>query len=108
MRTAHFIKVRENMDWDNYIKLTQLLRKKGCKQLPYGIIGKIYLSENCFISLANKIYLPNTAYLKYSSHCVSSNNGIWNCISIRQVSSSNEILLYTAGRTFPLYIAINY
>jgi hypothetical protein len=107
MPDAHFIKVRDNMHWKDIVRLAEAVRSKGCKPIPYNIIAKVTLAPSEFELLTGSLSHPNHNYLQYTSKSIPTKNGVWNCISMRKRSSNVEILLYTAGRTFPLYFAVN-
>lgn len=107
MPNAHFIKVQDNIRWSDIVQLTQMVKSKGCKPIPYNTIAEIVLSQNQFELLVDSIAQPNPNYLEYTTRSIPAKDGIWNCISIKRNSCSEEVLLYTAGRTFPLYLAVN-
>lgn len=107
LNTAHFIKVRENMSWADIKHLTNMVNSQGCKPMPYKIIAEVILTKSEFAMLSESLSQPNASYLEYTNQSTPSNDGIWNCIAIKQKPYLDEILLYTAGRTFPLYIALN-
>lgn len=107
MPSAHFVKVYRNISWDDIVYLTQAMKNQGCKPLLYKVIAEVILTKDEFGQLSKSISKPNSHYLEHVNRSMPSEKGIWNCISVKQSSTSIELLLYTAGRTFPLYLALN-
>lgn len=79
--------------------------KAGYKPIDYEVITEIYLSQEEFCTLMNKISLPISQYKDHYRSSTTSVNGVWQCIEVKCLTDIRAIAVYTAGRTFPLYAA---
>lgn len=105
MPDAYFIKVNGNVTWDQLLENTRTQIEKKNKALPYRTLIEISIDEIQFMNMFKNITTFNPVYLAYTSASISDSNGIWNCIVIKCASLNRGIVIYTAGRSFPLYIA---
>lgn len=82
----------------------QILNKS--KKIKYLEIATLEISQFEFDKICKDISIPNSCYLKYARQSVAKTDGIWRCIILRNEQDARKIILYTAGRTYPLYAAI--
>ena len=104
---AYFVKVDILVKFDELYHLIQLQKEKSRKKIKYNSLTEISININQFEYLKKNISKPNPSYALWSSQSVADNKGIWNCITIKCDTKSQIIIVFTGGRTFPLYISIN-
>lgn len=107
MPKAYFIKVNDDITWSDILKLTQYQINNSCKPLQYNFIAKIILQKDNFDNLQTCIAQPLEYLASYANESIVDSNGLWNCITIGCASDERSIIVYTAGRTIPLYVAID-
>lgn len=107
MPKAYFVKVNEGITWSDVLKLTQFQINNFRKQLQYISIADLILQKKDFESLIASIARPHPVFISLAAHSIADSNGVWNCITIRCASDVRSIIIYTAGRTIPLYVAVN-
>lgn len=106
MPVAHFSRVVDNTCLQSLLVALQTQKERQCKPLHYKKLIDLSLPISDFESIADGIARPHPSYLQYALHSVADNHGTWRCISIGNQLDDRQIVLYTAGRTFPLYAAI--
>lgn len=107
MPTAYFSRILNDTSWNDLLKNTQMQKSQKCKPLHYNILTELVIASSDFDILENTLSKPNQCYLKYAAQSVADEYGIWNCIVVKSETDSREAILFTAGRTFPLYAAAN-
>lgn len=107
MPKAYFIKVNDSMPFLEILKSTKYQNNNLRKQLQYNSIAEIILQKDDFESLIASISQPHQSLASFANKSIADYNGIWNCITIRCASDERSIIIYTAGRTIPLYVAID-
>jgi hypothetical protein len=106
MPVAHFSRVVDDTCLQNLLVASQTQNERKCKPLHYETLIDLSLSISDFESIAVAIARPHPCYLPYAFRSVADNHGIWRCILVRNQLDDRKIVLYTAGRTFPLYAAL--
>lgn len=107
MPKAYFFKVNNETTWENILIATKEQMNQARKPLSYISIVELTIEKKYFDKLITSILQPDAVYLKYASQSLPDTKGVWKCITIKCDSDTRNIILYTAGRTFPLYVAIN-
>ena len=105
MKKAFFSRVEINMSVASLIAEAKQQMKAGYKPIDYEVITEIYLSQEEFCTLMNKISFPISQYKDHYRRSITSVNGVWQCIEVKCLTDVRAIAVYTAGRTFPLYAA---
>lgn len=106
MNTAYFAKVSDSMSWNELKEKIIIQKKNKVKPLPFIIVAKVNISSTDFDNLSLSIKKPNIQYAPYVTLSISTLQGVWNCILIKCIDDSRNILIYTAGNIYPLYASI--
>ena len=107
MPFCYFTKVCEDISWEDLKKITKKQIANNCRQLEYNEIITITLSKTEFDNVCHNISKPHTSYLQFAPLSIANAQGIWNCITLIDKQTNNKLILYTAGRIFPLYVAMS-
>ena len=107
MPKAYFVKVHDGITWFDVLKSTESQVNNSRKQLQYISIADLILQKDDFESLIACITQPHPSLASFVTESIADANGMWKCITIRCTSDARNIVIYTAGRTIPLYVAIN-
>lgn len=79
--------------------------------LQYRLLATLYLPNQVFSEFSNDLIRLPLAITPYLSRMTASEKDcIWNCVAIRCPERESdyyykEVIVYTAGRTIPLYVA---
>ena len=95
------------MSWFDMIKTIQYQIDHNRKKLKFNSIEDISLRSEEFDSVIKSIAQPRELFSKWGEKSKPDDDGIWNCITLKCLDDRREVVLYTAGRTFPLYLSIN-
>lgn len=106
MPFCHFSKVYEGISWDNLKEKTKLQIANNCRQLEYKEAIAITLTKAEFDIICKNISKPYDCYQKFVPLSIPNSQGIWNCITLIDKQTQRKLILYTAGRSFPLYVAM--
>lgn len=106
MNTAYFAKVSKSMSWSELKEKIIEQKRNQAKPLPFIIAVKIGVSSIDFDNLSLSIQKPNIQYAPYATVSIATLQGVWNCIFIKCIEDSRNILIYTAGNLYPLYASI--
>lgn len=106
MPKAYFAKVYKDTTWIDVLSALQTQMDNSRKKLEYSIIAELSLNNVDFDNLIASIFKPHPSYASWSSQSKPDKNGIWNCIAIRCTSDTRRVIVYTSGRTFPLYVSM--
>lgn len=106
MPFCHFSKVNNGMSWSSIKKNVLLQISNGCKKMEYSEIASITISLLEFNIICKDVSNPSHCYLKFTPHSIAGLDGIWHCIRLQNTHDTRRIILYTAGRVHPLYVAI--
>lgn len=106
MNIAYFSKVSHSMSWNNLKAKIIEQKKNGVKPLPYIVVAEIFVSSSDFDNLSISLSKPNILYAPYAALSVASLQGVWNCILIKCIDNSRNVLIYTSGNIYPLYASI--
>ena len=107
MEEGFFAKVNDSSSVEEVLASMNMQKEKKQKKLMFDIIAQVVVSDEEFKKLLRPISQSNGIYVKYGQHSVYGDNGIFQCISIENSKTSNRLIAYTAGRTFPLYVSYN-
>lgn len=102
----HFYKVSDGTSWSDLICTKQIQIEKRSKMLEYVELATISVMHDEFNKICDDIASPNICYRKYTADSVATLDGKWKCITIREEQSNRKLILYTGGRTYPLYAAV--
>lgn len=106
MNTAYFVKVSNLMSWNELKDKVIEQKKNKVKPLSFIIIAKVSISSMDFDNLSLSIQKSNIPYAPYAPLSVATLQGVWNCILVKCIEDSRNILIYTAGNIYPLYASI--
>lgn len=105
MNTAYFAKVSESMSWNELKEKIIEQKRNQAKPLPFLIVAIINLSSIDFDNLSY-IQNLNIQYAPYATLSIATLQGVWNCILIKCIHDSRNVLIFTAGNLYPLYASI--
>lgn len=105
MSKAYFVKVNYGITWLDVLNAVESQIKNSRKQLPYISIAEVVLEKVEFDNFITNIYHPQHILSAFAEKLQPDEYGVWKCITIKCLSNDNKILIYTAGRTIPLYVA---
>lgn len=106
MPFCHFSKVTNGMSWSIIKENTLSQMSNSCKEIEYLEIATITISPREFDIICKDVSIPSYCYLRFTPHSIADLGGIWHCIKIQNTQDTRSIILYTAGRVHPLYVAI--
>lgn len=106
MNTAYFVKVSKSMSWNELKEKINKQKNNKTKPLPFIISKIINVSSMEFDNLSPSLQKTSILYTSYTALSVATLQGIWNCILIKCIDDSRNILIYTAGNIYPLYASI--
>lgn len=106
MPSCHFSRVYEKTTWSDLKAASGQQVKNNCKKLEYAEIATITVEQAEFKLICSDVSYPRDCYRKYTPQSCAASDGKWKCIVIKERKSGQQIILYTAGRIYPLYAAI--
>lgn len=106
MNTAYFVKVSKNLSWNALKEKVRRLQETDCRPLPFVISEKIPVSSREFDSISQNLQKSHSCYASHSTQSLPDSRGVWHCILIESSGDSRNLLLYTAGRAWPLYASV--
>ena len=77
----------------------------GLNPIEYIVIDSIFFKAIEFETVLLDISVPVSQYGANYSSSITSQSGIWNCIEFKCLHDPRSLIVYTAGRTLPLYAA---
>ena len=102
----HFSKVSTETTWSHLVHIKQLQIKSNCEMLEYTELVTLLVKQDEFKKICNAIILPDVCYQKYTADSLTTSDGKWRCIVLKDEQSNQKLILYTSGRKYPLYAAI--
>jgi len=105
MSEGYFAKVDEKSKFNDILKSIELQETRSLKKLKYNAVKKILLSDIEFQCLLNPISQSNFIYSQYGQFSRIGEKGFLQCIAISNLSTNAQLIAYTGGRTFPLYVS---
>lgn len=105
MPTGFFSRIIPNMSFSQLQAKAIHQRKSGIKPIEYNIVDEVCLQTTDFKNLLIDISKPISQYGANYSLSITSPNGIWNCIEFKCPQDIRSIIVYTSGRSLPLYAA---
>ena len=106
MDKAYFSKVSTNTTWESLYDTTLKQKSKNIAPEEYGVISTINLTDQEFKLIGQDLSRQYACYLRCYAKSVTNEKGILQCIVIQNKSKDKTLIVYTAGRAFPLYVAI--
>lgn len=106
MPFCHFSRVYKGTTWLSLRATSEWQSKNNCKKLEYLEITTITVDQTEFKAICDDISYPRDCYREFTSESRTTSDGKWKCIVIEDRKSGQQIILYTAGRVYPLYAAI--
>lgn len=106
MPFCHFSKISKSISWSKIKANTLLQIKNNCKKIEYLKLTDVAISKPEFDTICKDISIPSLCYQKFAHQSVAGTDGIWRCIILQNTQDTRKIILYTAGRIYPLYAAI--
>jgi len=108
MAEAYFVKINKDTTWTDVLNAIQNQIDNSRKKLKYTSITELSLNKFDFDDLKASISQPHPSYARWASQLRPDENGIWNCITIKCTSDAENVIIYTSGRTFPLYVSVDF
>ena len=105
-KEAYFVKINKGITWEQVLQLTQEQIKNSRKRLQYISVATLTLPQMDFQNIISYISCPHPAFISLCNQSITDNSGIWNCITLHSVMENYDVVIFTAGRTFPLYVAV--
>lgn len=106
MPFCHFSKISKSISWSKIKANTLLQIANNCKKIEYLKLTDIVISKLEFDTICKDISIPNLCYQNFTLQSVAGTDGIWRCIILQNTQDTRKIILYTSGRIYPLYAAI--
>lgn len=106
MPFSHFSRIFAGTTLSDLKKNNKLQEQTNCKKLEFTELTTITLSPSIFDCICNDISKPSPYYKKYTTKSIADINGKWKCIVLKNNQNSASLIIYTGGRSFPLYAAI--
>jgi hypothetical protein len=104
MLNAYFVKAENT--FRQLKQSVEIAKNNKASPLNYHLVGRIEMDSQDYLAFISNMMVPNKHIIKYSSQLIPDEAGIWNCVIICSEIDSNNIIVYTAGRTQPLYSSI--
>ena len=105
MPTGFFSRIMPNMSFSQLQAKAIYQQKSGIKPIEYNIVDEVCLETVDFKKLLIDISMPISQYSANYSLSITSPNGIWNCIEFKCPQDIRSVIVYTSGRSLPLYAA---
>lgn len=105
MGKAFFSRVELNTVFSSLVTEAKQQIEAGHKPINYSVVTEIYLPKEEFDAVMNNISIPVPQYRVHGKNSITSPEGEWQCIEVKCLSDIRAVVIYTAGRTFPLYAA---
>ena len=105
MQAAYFMKVTPQTTILDLRENAIFQMKHGHKAVQFNMIGEVFLSAGDFEKFSDSIYIP----IPDENLCIKSvttREGRLNCLNIKCNADDRNVVVYTGGRTVPLYAAI--
>lgn len=106
MPYGYFSKVYPKLDFEELARKINLQRSKPCKPIEYIELTSLEISQGEFDIICNDISHPHKCYAMYARQSIAESDGKWRCIILVQPQSEQRLVLYTAGRLYPLYASV--
>ncbi len=106
MPFCHFSKVHKGTSWATLKANKQLQLSRKCREIEYVDLITIMVDQTEFDLICNDVSSTRSCYRKYTNQSIATSDGKWKCIIIKNKHNEQKIIVYTAGRTYPLYAAI--
>ena len=98
-------RITPNMSFSQLQAKAAYQRKSGIKPIEYTVVDEVCLQIMEFENLLMDISMPISRYSANYSLSITSPNGIWNCIEFKCPQDFRSVIVYTSGRSLPLYAA---
>lgn len=105
MPFCHFSRVYKGTTWSTLKATNELQSENKCKKLEYLEIITITVDQTEFKIICDDISCPRDCYREFTPESRTTADGKWKCIVIENRENGQQIILYTAGRIYPLYAA---
>lgn len=105
MPKGFFSRVIPNMSFSLLLTKAMHQRKSGIKPMEYIIIDEVYLQATEFEDMLMDISRPISRYGANYSYSIASPEGTWKCIEFKCLHDLRALVVYTSGRSLPLYAA---
>lgn len=105
MPFCYFSRVYKGTSWLELKANRQLQISRKCKKIEYLDLVTIAVEQVEFDLICNDVSLARNCYQKYARQSIATLDGKWKCIIIKNQYRKEKIILYTAGRMYPLYAA---
>ena len=105
MEESYFVKVGERSSLEDVLASMRLQEKRSLKKIRYCSVAQIQLADEEFQSMLYPITQSHNIYVKFGPSNAISCDGSLRCITLTNSSEGAHLVVYTAGRTFPLYVS---
>ena len=106
MPFCFFFKVNKGTTWDELKQLSEKQERAAKRKLEYFEAACFTVSYDVFLDICRDISVPQAFYQNHSKTSITTQSGMRKCIVICNTQDSKQIILYTAGRCFPLYAGV--
>lgn len=106
MPFCYFSRVYKGTTWSELKASRQLQISRKCKEMEFLELVTIVVDQVEFDLICNDVSCARECYQKYAHQSIATLDGKWKCIIIKNQYGKEKIILYTAGRIYPLYAAI--
>lgn len=106
MPFGYFSKINKGTSWQNLKVNDQTQSVNNRKKIEFIIIASIVVPKKEFDVVGSDISVSHACYQNFTRFSVANTFGLWQCIELRNNQDFRKLILYTAGRTYPLYAAI--
>ena len=105
MPIGFFSRITPNMSFSQLQAKATYQRQEGIKPIEYAVVDEVCLQFIEFENMLTDISRPISRYSANYSLSITSPNGIWNCIKFKCPEDFRSVVVYTSGRSLPLYAA---
>lgn len=107
MPFSHFSKIHKGITWAEVKQNQRLQIQNKCKKIKFAEVTSVPIDEIEFNKLCSDLSIMLPCYITHGRYSITDCNGIWNCIVIKKIKSSDKIIIYTAGEIYPLYVGVS-
>jgi len=102
---CYFTKISKNSTIKDVVASMQLQEERKLKKIQFDTISEITLKRQDFERLLQPLSQSNILYAKYGDASSIGVSSIFPCISIVDMASSAQLIVYTGGHSFPVYMS---
>lgn len=104
MQKAYFF--RDIKDIDELQIRTLNAIENHATPIPYNVGSTIELSNEDFKSFSSQFLREHLIFSNYREKMVADKMGVWNCVVVRNMETTEEIAVYYGGFKYPRFVGI--